>query len=83
MISWSNLYVVALVSVFSTVALVSVCAYGIRFLTNARYWRPAARKGKLKAKRKVVAFLGAAYFCFALCFCGLLFGIYLVVPYFR
>lgn len=83
MIEWANLYLVALVSVFSTIALVAICALGIRFLTNARHWRPSARKGKSRAKRQELVNLVAAVLCFTLCGSALLYGIYLIVPYFH
>lgn len=83
MIAWSNLYLVAAVSVFSTIALVAICALGIRFLTDASRWRIGALKRKQKAQRKVILYSAAAYVCFAICFAALLFGVYLVVPYFH
>lgn len=83
MIAWSNLYLVAAVSVFSTIALVAICALGIRFLTDASRWRLGARKRKQKAQRKVFMYSTSAYLCFTICFAALLYGVYLVVPYFH
>jgi len=82
-IEWSNLYAVALVSIFTSVLLVAVFAGGLRFLTNARHWAPAAKKGKSKARRNQALNSLAAYVSFLVCAAALLYGIYLIVPYFH
>lgn len=65
MIDWGAFVVVALVSLVSAAALVSVYSVGLRLLAIDE--RPA------------VATVGA-YGCFAACALGALFGIYLIVP---
>ncbi|ROS59669.1 hypothetical protein EDF38_2525 [Frigoribacterium sp. PhB160] len=65
MIDWSAFVVVALVSLFSAAALVSLYSVGLRLLTVDD--RSAVRTA-------------AGYACFVVCALGVLFGIYLIVP---
>jgi hypothetical protein len=65
MIDWSAFLVVALVSLFSAAALVSLYSLGLRLLT-------------VDDRTTVRTAAGCA--CFVLCAVGVLFGIYLIVP---
>ena len=65
MIDWSAFVVVALVSLLSAAALVSLYSVGLRLLTVDD--RSAVRTA-------------AGYACFVVCALGVLFGIYLIVP---
>ena len=65
MIDWSAFVVVALVSLFSAAALVSLYSLGLRLVTVDD-----------RSTARTVA--GVA--CFVLCGLGVLYGIYLIVP---
>ena len=65
MIDWSAFVVVALVSLVSAAALVSLYSFGLRLLTV---------EGRTPARRV------AGYACFVLCGLGVLYGICLIVP---
>jgi hypothetical protein len=65
MIDWSAFLVVALVSLFSAAALVSLYSLGLRLLT---------------VDDRTTVRTVAGYACFVLCAVGVLFGIYLIVP---
>ncbi|ROQ38222.1 hypothetical protein EDF46_1848 [Frondihabitans sp. PhB188] len=68
MIDWGAFVVVALVSLVSAAALVSLYAAGLRLL---------AVEGPVRVAR------AGAYGCFVVCGLGVLFGIYLIVPAFH
>ncbi|WP_423923621.1 hypothetical protein ACPEEZ_05555 [Frigoribacterium sp. 2-23] len=68
MIDWSAFVIVALVSLFSAAALVSLYSLGLRLYT-------VENRG---TGRSV-----AAYACFVLCALGVLYGIYLIIPGFH
>jgi len=83
MIEWNNLLLVAVVSVVASTFLVAVFSLGMRWLTNARHLVPAVKKGKTKAVRAEVLNRAGAYIMFTICATGLVYGIYLIVPYFH
>jgi hypothetical protein len=64
-IDWTAFLTVALVSLFSAAALVSVYSVGLRLLT---------------VDDRSTARTVAGWACFVLCGVGVLFGIYLIVP---
>jgi len=65
MIDWAAFVVVALVSLFSAAALVSLYSLGLRLVTL---------EGRSTARA------AAGYACFVVCALGVLYGIYLIVP---
>ncbi|KQO84381.1 hypothetical protein ASF17_02390 [Frigoribacterium sp. Leaf263] len=65
MIDWSAFLVVALVSLCSAAALVSLYSLGLRLLT---------------VDDRTTGRTAAGWACFVLCAVGVLFGIYLIVP---
>ncbi|AOY55700.1 hypothetical protein [Candidatus Rhodoluna planktonica] len=82
-INWSSFALVAGASVTFTLVIVGFFSLGMRLLTNAQHAAPAAKKGKAAAVRVEAFNRTFAYFFFALCAGALLYGIYLVVPYFH
>lgn len=77
MIDWGAFVVVALTSLVSTAVVVSLYSFGLRFrgLTH-----PDARTGEpvRPAYASVLSII-----CFALSACAVLYGIYLIVPFFH
>jgi hypothetical protein len=77
MIDWAAFFVVALASLVSTALVVSLYAFGLRFRYTTR---PDAATGEqLRPAYATVL----SYLCFALSALGVLFGIYLIVPFFH
>lgn len=70
-IDWEAFVIVALVSLVSAAALVSVYALGLRLLAVSPDETPSA------------AARAGATACFVVCGLGVLFGIYLIVPAFH
>ncbi|MBO1269431.1 hypothetical protein [Arthrobacter cavernae] len=69
---WLELLQVAGVTLFSAVTLVALYSLGVRLTAIAG-----------DAQQKAPGLLRSlAYACFAVCGAGVLFGIYLIVPYF-
>jgi hypothetical protein len=64
-IDWGAFLIVALVSIGSAAALVSLFAFGLRLLA-------------VEPRRAVISAL--AYACFALAALGALYGVYLIIP---
>ena len=83
MIDWNSLALVALVSILSTTALVAAFSLGMRWLTNAQHFSVNAKKGSSGATRLEVLFRSGAYALFTVCAGALIYGIYLIVPYFH
>lgn len=83
MINWGNFLLVAVASIGFTTIVVSLFSLGMRLFTNSKHALPAARKGKTSAVRSEVLNRFGAYALFTVCAFALLFGIYLIVPYFR
>ncbi|MGA1837383.1 hypothetical protein VD659_10670 [Herbiconiux sp. 11R-BC] len=76
-IDWGAFLVVAVASIVSTAVVVSLYSFGLRFhgLTH-----PDARTGRPVRPRYASVL---AYACFALSAAAVLFGIYLIVPFFH
>jgi hypothetical protein len=70
-IDWGSFVAVALASLISTCVVVGLYALATRLLAAAP-----------SAGQKRVALIGA-YTCFTLCGVAVLYGIYLIVPYFH
>ena len=83
MIEWNNLFLVAIVAIVGSTVLVASFSLGMRWLTNARHLVPGAKKGKSKAIRAEVLNRSGAYMMFTICASALIYGIYLIVPYFN
>lgn len=83
MIDWNSLILVAIVSIVGSTVLVASFSLGMRWLTNARHLVPGAKKGKAKAIRAEVLYRSGAYMMFTICASALIYGIYLIVPYFH
>jgi hypothetical protein len=82
MINWSSLILVASVAIGATVGLVTVFSFGMRLLTNARNIQENTKK-KQGVKPAETANRIAAYLMFTICGSAVLYGIYLIVPYFH
>jgi hypothetical protein len=83
LINWSNLFLVTVVAISSTLALVALFSLGLRWLTDARASQAKALAGDSAASRLEVLQRTLAYVAFALCASALLYGIYLIVPSFH
>jgi hypothetical protein len=83
MINWGNFLLVAMASIGFTVVVVSLFSLAMRLLTNARHALPAARKGKASAIRSEALNRLTSYALFIICAFALIYGIYLIVPYFH
>lgn len=83
MIDWNSLAIVAVVSIVATTLLVATFSLGMRWLTNAQHFAVDAKKGNLRATRAEVLFRSGAYVLFTVCATALIYGIYLIVPYFH
>ena len=83
MINWQGFLLVALASIGFTTLVVSLFSFGMRLLTNSKHALPSARKGKATAVRTEALNRFGAYGLFAICAFALLYGIYLIVPYFH
>lgn len=82
MINWSSLILVASVAVGASVGLVTVFSLGMRLLTNARNIQENTKK-KQGVKPAEVVNRVAAYLMFTICASAVVYGIYLIVPYFH
>jgi hypothetical protein len=82
MINWSSLILVASVAIGATVGLVTVFSLGMRLLTNARNIQENTKK-KQGVKSTEVVNRVAAYLMFTICASAVVYGIYLIVPYFH
>lgn len=82
MINWSSLILVASVAIGATVGLVTVFSLGMRLLTNARNIQENTKK-KQGVKSAEVVNRVAAYLMFTICASAVIYGIYLIVPYFH
>ena len=82
MINWSSLILVAAVAIGASVGLVTVFSLGMRLLTNARNIQEHTKK-KQAAQPGEVLNRVAAYLMFTICASAVLYGIYLIVPYFH
>ena len=83
MINWGSFLLVALASIAFTTIVVSLFSLATRLFTNARHSLPAARKGKASAVRSERVNRFGAYGLFAVCAFALIYGLYLIVPYFH
>lgn len=75
MIDWGAFLVVALASLVATAVVVSLYSFGLRF---GALTKPDAATGE--PVRPLYATV-LSYLCFALSACGVLYGIYLIVPF--
>ncbi len=82
MINWSSLILVASVAIGASVGLVTVFSLGMRLLTNARNIQDNTKKKQGVQTAEVVNRI-AAYLMFTICASAVLYGIYLIVPYFH
>ncbi len=82
-INWSNFLLVAAASIGASALIVSVFSLGMRALSNAEFVSESAKKGDLASLRKESASRAAAYALFAISAAAVVYGIYLIVPYFH
>jgi membrane protein YqaA with SNARE-associated domain len=82
MINWNSLILVAVVAIGSSVGLVTVFSLGMRLLTNARNIKENTKK-KDGVKVSEAVYRIGAYLMFTICSSAVLYGIYLIVPYFH
>lgn len=82
MINWNSLFLVASVAIGSSIGLVAVFSFGMRLLTNAQNIQAQTKKSKGVKPAEVYNRIGA-YLMFTICVSAVLYGIYLVVPYFH
>ena len=81
-IKWMSLFQVAATAIGFTAGVSLLFSLGIRLLTNAEFVAPKAAKGKTNAVQLEALNRVGAYVLFAICATALLYGIYLIVPYF-
>jgi hypothetical protein len=77
MIDWSSFLIVAVASLVSTAVVVSLYSFGLRFRGLVQ---PDAKTGE-PVRPAYATVLSSV--CFALSICAVLFGIYLIVPFFH
>lgn len=82
MINWNSLILVASVAIGSSIGLVAVFSFGMRLLTNAQNIQSQTKKAQGVKPAEVYNRIGA-YLMFTICGSAVLYGIYLVVPYFH
>lgn len=82
MINWSSLILVASVAIGASVGLVTVFSLGMRLLTNARNIQDNTKKKQGVQPAEALNRI-AAYLMFTICASAVLYGIYLIVPYFH
>lgn len=82
MINWNSLILVAAVAIGSSVGLVTVFSLGMRLLTNARNIQSHTKKSAGASPMEALNRIGA-YLMFTICASAVLYGIYLIVPYFH
>ncbi|MEY4423267.1 MAG: hypothetical protein RLZZ258_370 [Actinomycetota bacterium] len=82
MIDWNALLLVAAVAIGAATSVSLAFALGIRFLTNAKHIQENTKK---KEGTKPLEILNrvAAYAMFTIASSAILYGIYLIVPYFH
>lgn len=82
-INWSNFLLVAAASIGASALIVTVFSLGMRALSNAEFVASSAKKGDLVALRRESLSRAIAYALFAISAAAVLYGIYLIVPYFH
>jgi predicted secreted protein len=82
MINWNNLILVATVAIGASVGLVTVFSLGMRLLTNARNIQENTKKNQGVLPAETFNRIGA-YLMFTICASAVIYGIYLIVPYFH
>jgi hypothetical protein len=82
MINWNSLILVASVAIGSSIGLVAVFSFGMRLLTNAQNVQSHTKRTQGVKPAEVYNRIGA-YLMFTICGSAVLYGIYLVVPYFH
>lgn len=82
MINWNSLILVASVSIGSSIGLVAVFSFGMRLLTNARNIQVQTKKSQGVQAAEIYNRI-AAYLMFTICGTAVIYGIYLIVPYFH
>lgn len=82
MIDWNALLLVAVVSIGAATSVSLAFSLGIRLLTNAKHIQENSKK-KEGAKPLETLNRIAAYALFTLASSAILYGIYLIVPYFH
>lgn len=88
MINWFNLGLVATAAIGASVFLAAVFALGVRWLFTSRHLSYLKKTSELISVRqgkqsKIVVFRIGAYVMFTICAASVLYGIYLIVPYFH
>ena len=83
MINWGSFLLVAVASIAFTTIVVSLFSLGMRLFVNSRHALPAAKKGRVSAVRHYSINRLGAYALFTVCAFALIYGLYLIVPYFH
>ena len=83
-IDWGAFAIVAVTSLVATAVIVSLYSLGVRLLSVGRNTTAAAEEVDTEGgvDRPLIATVGAVT-CFVLCAAAVLFGIYLIVPFFH
>lgn len=82
-IDWNAFFLVFAASIVFSLVVVSAFSFGVRLYTNAELHRSASKKGNQQAAVRELVSLTFSYMCFAIATGALLYGIYLVVPFFH
>lgn len=82
-IDWNAFFLVFASSIGFSTVIVATFAFGVRLYTNAQSLVSAAKKGNQKAAVNEAVNRAIAYSMFAIASGALLYGIYLVVPFFH
>jgi hypothetical protein len=77
MIDWGSFLTVAIASLVSTAVVVSLYSFGLRF------WSLTRTDAKTGEQVRPAYATVVSYGCFALSVCAVLYGIYLIVPFFH
>ena len=88
MIKWENLLLVAAVAIGASVFITAAFSLGMRWLTNARHIVETSKSSKATTASGSnnpleVFYRIGSYAMFAVCFAGVIYGIYLIIPFFH
>lgn len=82
-IDWNAFFLVFASSIGFSTVIVATFAFGVRLLTNAQSLVSAAKKGNQKAAVSEALNRALSYSMFTIASGALLYGIYLIVPFFH
>ena len=82
-IAWDAFLSVVLAAVVGSAVIVSLFSLGVRWLTDAQLVSTQTKKSSRRGSGREAALRSLAYLCFTLAALGVLYEIYLIIPYFH